>query len=79
MSEQPPEQLEPAERRLLALIVQLAEQPARPDPAFVAAVMRVLRWQLLVRHALATASDVSSALGGTVAGLLGVRTRGGRR
>ena len=64
-----------AERRLLAYLEALREDPPRPQADLVAGVMRTARWQGPARSYLAAMGSLAGALGVGMTVLLGDRGR----
>lgn len=73
------DELTHAERRLVGLLALLRAEPAPADAALARAVIRTVRWQALVRGALAAIGSVGGALAEGVSLVLGSRSSGGRR
>jgi hypothetical protein len=75
---EPPEPpLTPAEARLLGLLVYLQAEALRPGEPLETAIMRTLRWQVIVRGALREVAGVIDGIADTLARLLGLRRGGG--
>ncbi len=64
MSERPPDEpLTPAEQRLATLLSLLQTELVRSRPALVAAVMRRVRWQQLLREGIGVLGVLASSVG----------------
>ena len=81
MSENRPldEGLTPAEERLLALLLLLQAEEARPPGSLAESVMRTLRWQRLLRDVLSAAAGLVAAAADGVRVLFGLGARAERR
>jgi hypothetical protein len=78
VSELPPEELTPAEQRLLALLLLLASDGVRSDAALVRRVMTSLRWQRTVRELLMAVGSLAAAVVDGMAALVRRPGRGSR-
>ena len=74
MSEERPDALTAAERRLLALLLLLRAEPAGRAPA-PERVVRIARVQLALKEALEAMAGLAAAIGDGLAVVFGARTR----
>jgi hypothetical protein len=70
--------LSPAEQRVAALLALLRSDLVRTQPGLVAAIMRRVRWQQLVREVVSTLGNFASSVANGVTVFLG-RSDGHRR
>jgi hypothetical protein len=74
-----PDELSPAEERLLGLLLLLRAETRRGDAPPTELVMRAVRWQSMVRGAARALGSVVGAVADGIVLFLGLRSGRGRR
>ena len=74
-----PDELTPAEQRVVTLLALLRAEPVPGDGTFVGTVMRTVRWQRVVRELAGAIAGLAAAVADGVALVLGVPRRSERR